>query len=165
MLVDALLTAMAEALQIVASGVTVAETALWLYRNLSSFVERVRVADHHAKDLVDSADSFRLMLFNIHQVVQLRRSRAARQEPDSDEGMIFLGIQRSLIGWSRSLSEFKEQIMKVKTRAESCDPADWVGKTLIQLRLDRKAQEIGRLKDSIKMHMSELQLMLYCLDV
>ena len=156
---------MAEPFQVAASVVAVAETALRLYCNLSSFVERVRVADHHAKDLVDSADSFRLMLFNIHQVVRLRRIQAKRREPDSDERMIFLGIDRSLSGWSDSLSEFKEQILKVKTRAESCDPVDWVGKTLIQLRLDRKAQVIGGLKDSIKMHMNELQLMLYCLDV
>lgn len=156
---------MAEAFQLVASGFTVAEVALRLYRNLSTFVERAKNADGTTTELAIKFGRLRKTLYSIHVTLAARRRQLEKRRPEPEEEDIWLNISEALDGWSKVLEDFKDEILSLNPRVQGSATLDWVDKTLLQLRLDRRAPILGRLEKAIETHMNELSLMLSCLDM
>ena len=151
---------MAEALQVVGAALGVAELALKIYNELSTFVERAKNAESTARDLRDKIYRFRKAVETVHRTA-VRRERVSSE----DEREIWAVIHESLEGWDRTLAAFKVGLERLRLNSSEDARFGWIDKTLQQLKLDRKSPWIGRLETAIGSHIDEITLSLNCLQM
>ncbi|KAF2231833.1 ankyrin [Viridothelium virens] len=153
--------------QVAVSGVTVAELALKLYHSLGKFVVRAKDADDEAKEIRYTVQRSLRTLLVASETLQVRsRSKDHDQDPPAiEEQRIWSNIHESLLSWDRNLKKFKKHIADVPELTQSQSSMNWIEKTLLQLKLDRKDPVIQRFQRNIVEHVQELSLSIQCLNV
>ena len=157
--------AMAEALQIAGAAFGVADLAFKIYKELSTFVERARDADITAKSLTVRIQRFRRVVEIVHLTAARRRTVVSLGLEHRDEGKIWSAISDSLNGWETALARFKAGIEASHLGSSQETKVNWIGKALLQLKLDRKNPWIERLEIDIGTHIDEISLSLNCLQM
>ncbi|ERF72360.1 hypothetical protein EPUS_06116 [Endocarpon pusillum Z07020] len=157
---------MAEPVQIIASCIGVADFALKSYRGLYRFVSDIKNADNTAKGLCCKVQRLRKTLYNVHLVLLARENQLLETRPAGpEEECILSNIRDSLKQWRHTLQKFKREIKGLNAPLEGDRRPTWVDKTLLQLKLQRKAPTIAKFEKSIDEHIEELSLSLHCLAI
>ena len=154
-----------DAFQVAASGLAVAELALKLYHTLSKFVTRAKHADDEAKELRETVQRSLRTLLVASETLQARSRDLDQGTPALEEAHIWSNIHESLMSWARKLKKFRKQVQNVQEPDQGQSPMSWIEKTLLQLKLDRRAPVIQRFQRSITDHVQELSLSLQCLNM
>ena len=156
---------MTDAFQVAGAALAVADLALKIYRELSTFIERAKTADDTTRDLIFKVKRFRKTVYIVHATLIGREEANLAEYESREERKIRANIFESLEGWNQTLSELKTGIERLRLTPRKDPALDWIGKTLLQLKLDRKVPWISKLETAINSHMDEISLSLNCLQM
>ena len=156
---------MADAFQAAAAAIAVAELALKIYKELSTFVTRARNADDTAEKLRTKVDRFCNLTNTVRLTATHRQVVRFKEFQHWKENTIWSNIHDSLKEWSDVLDEYKVEIAHLRSKPSHHSSVPWIEKTLKQLELDRKAPQIERLESAIESHIDEISLSLNSLQM
>lgn len=154
-----------DAFQVVAGALGAAELAFKLYETLTQFVSRVRDAGEEALELRDTVQRSRRILKAAREILQARETDPDRGTPAMEERQIWSNIHESLISWDLNIERFKERMKNISSASQGRTSLNWVEKTMLQLKIDRKAPTIQRFQKKLGEHMQELGFSLQCLNM
>ncbi|PNS18124.1 hypothetical protein CAC42_3569 [Sphaceloma murrayae] len=151
-----------EAFGAAASAVQLADIALRLFQNLCDFVNNARTADTAAKELRDKVESLWTTITTVKSVIKLREESLQRRPLSDDEKRVRRTLQKDILVCTRVLEQFETALHGLLR--DHNHPA-WLGKTLLQLQLEKRDAAIRRLENFIDTRLQMLQVSLACLQV
>lgn len=153
----------ATAFQTATAAFAVAELALRIYNELSSFIEKLKRAGEIATELISTIRLYNRALDN---VIVLYNTQIQLQTGPTDEReeVIWSNIRESLQEWNVRLDCIKEEIEKLVSKLPSAkDDWTWMEKAVVVFKTDRKAETIQKLEGAMTKRMDELSSAINCL--
>ena len=166
---------MADVFQTIGTAGAVAELSFRLYNEISGFIARVRNVDNVAKELVLKVQRLETCLKNVQstsraRTKQLQQSARHGQRKEgqiwsNEEDQVWSTIHESLEQWQETLQSFQAWADKLPVSMNGQSKLNWLEKTLLQLKLDRKASKIAAFEDAIQSHVDLMTLSLICIEM
>ncbi|KAI9657403.1 MAG: hypothetical protein M1821_003085 [Bathelium mastoideum] len=151
--------------QCAASAVALAELSMKLYHTLSKFINEARDADEKASELRKTIRRSLATLLSVKETLEARGKECDQGTPGPEEQRILKNIRESLLGWFLNLVKFTKRLGNIAEDQHEKTTMGWLEKALLQLKLDRKAPAIERIRENISEHVQELSLSLQCLNL
>ncbi|KAF4553577.1 Ankyrin repeat-containing protein 31 [Elsinoe fawcettii] len=142
------------------AAIQLADIALRLFQNLCEFVNNVKTADTAAKELRDKVESLWTTVNHVNLVIDAREKTG--RPLTVEEKRIRKALAKDISVSKRVLEQFEKSIEGLLR-----NPAQpvWLGKTLIQLQLEKRDAAIRRLENFIDTRLQMMQVSLACLEV
>lgn len=166
---------MADIFQTVGTAVAVAELSFRLYNEISRFVARVRTVDNVAKELVLKVKRLENCLKNVQSTSRARakqlrqdtgyRHRKEEQIWSNEEEQVWSTIHESLEQWQETLSSFRLWADRLPVSSVGQTKLNWLEKTFLQLKFDRKASKVAGFEDAIQSHVDVITVSLICIEM
>ncbi|TKX22451.1 ankyrin repeat-containing protein 15 [Elsinoe australis] len=151
-----------EAFGVAASAIQLADIAFRLCQNLADFVNNARTADTAAKELRDKVQSLYNTIDTVKTVINLRDESSNHQPLSDEEKRVRKTLKKDILVCSRVLEQFD---VSLKGLLRDPNHPAWLGKTLVQLQLDKRGAVIRRLEAFIDARLQMMQVSLACLNV
>jgi hypothetical protein len=117
---------MADAFQAATAAFTTIELALKLYKEISTFISKVKRVEETANGLTSKAEELQIVLSQITLTLKFRE----KQFETEVEKHIWKGIERILKSWRLSMHTFKSDMRKLRVGSDGkmtwLDKAQWV---------------------------------------
>ncbi|KAG8631722.1 hypothetical protein KVT40_000862 [Elsinoe batatas] len=151
-----------EAFAVASSTVQLADIALRLFQTLCDFVNNAKTADTAAKELRDKVESLWTTIKTIKSVINLRNESLSRRPLNDEEKRVRRTLSKDIAVCTRVLEQFESSLEGLLR-----DPShpSWLGKTLLQLQLDKRDAAIRRFENFIDTRLQMMQVSLACLEI
>jgi hypothetical protein len=131
---------MADAFQAATAVFTTIELVPKLYKEISTFISKVKRVKETANGLTSKAEELRIVLAHITLMLKFRE----KQFETEMEKDIWIGIEHILKSWRRSMHTFKSDMRKLRVGSDG--EMTWLDKAQWVLQHDRMSPIISRLE-------------------
>lgn len=151
-----------EAFGVAASAIQLAEIAFRIGKSLAAFAHSAKTADAAALELRDKFDALGNTVSCVKSVIYFPEGRKNDRRLSKEEIRIRHKLLNDIKVCIRISEHFESALegLSINTKHPS-----WLGKSLLQLRLDRKNDAIRRLENFLDARVQMLQVSIACLQV
>lgn len=142
-----------EVVGVISGATALLEVCLKLGIHLTRFVQRASGAGAFATDLKSKVDQLRTCALTVQRAARSRERQAGPGERDRDEIEIWKTIEKTLSHCERMFSQLEETLKSV---APGKEHLNWLGKALLQGKIDTKEPKLSKLERDIDLYFTTL---------
>jgi len=143
------------------TAIQLADISFRVYSSLAKFVNDTKTADTAARALQDKVRALWTTVSNINSVVRVRDESVEHGHISTEEVQIREKLSKDISACHRILQAFEVSLDGLLKEAHP----SWLGKSLLQLQLNKRDGAIKRLENVIDTRLQMLQVSLACMEV